>query len=168
MDDFLVKPYDERQMVDMLGRWLTPREAPATRGETIAAAPAPAASGVSKTTIDMAAIDKIRAIAAKRGSALLEQIVGQFAAISPPVVATMWKKTGEGDLEGVWQAAHNLRSSAAAIGAQRVSRRCAEIEATARDAKTLPSDAVLAALDNELAAAIHDLRELTEGDTRVA
>jgi HPt (histidine-containing phosphotransfer) domain-containing protein len=116
----------------------------------------------------MVTIGKIRAIAAKRGSALLEQIVGQFAAISPPVVATMRKKTGEGDLEGVWQAAHNLRSSAAAIGAHQVSRRCAEIEALASEAKTLPSDAVLAALDSELAAAIHDLRELTEGDTRVA
>ena len=26
MDDFLVKPFDERQMTAMLGRWLTPRE----------------------------------------------------------------------------------------------------------------------------------------------
>src|SRR5881394_2541309 len=32
MDDFLVKPYDELQIADMLGRWLTPRTA-------IAAAP---------------------------------------------------------------------------------------------------------------------------------
>ena len=34
--------------------------------------------------------------------------------------------------------------------------------------KILPSAAVLAALDGELAAVIHDLRELTEADSRVA
>src|SRR5258708_29775644 len=46
MDDFLVKPYDEQQMIDMLGRWLAPREAPSPRDETPAiatAGPAPAA-----------------------------------------------------------------------------------------------------------------------------
>ena len=171
MDDFLVKPYDEQQMVDMLGRWLAPREVSATRGETpavAAAAPVPAASGVSEATLDMVAIGKIRAIAAKRGSSLLDQIVSQFAAISPPVVATMREKADAGDLEGVWQAAHNLRSSAAAIGAHRVSRCCAQIEAMASDSKMLPSEAMLAALDGALAAAIHDLRELTEADSRVA
>jgi HPt (histidine-containing phosphotransfer) domain-containing protein len=68
----------------------------------------------------------------------------------------------------VWQEAHNLRSSAAAIGAHRVSRRCAEIEAITSEGGALPGDAVLAALDNELAAAIHDLRQLTEVDDRVA
>ena len=171
MDDFLVKPYDEEQMIDMLGRWLAPREVSATGGETpavAAAAPVPAASGVSEASLDMVAIGKIRAIAAKRGSSLLDQIVGQFAAIAPPVVATMREKADAGDLEGVWQAAHNLRSSAAAIGAHRVSRCCAQIEAMASDSKMLPSEAMLAALDGALAAAIHDLRELTEADSRVA
>jgi two-component system, sensor histidine kinase and response regulator len=168
MDDFLVKPYDEEQMVDMLGRWLAPREVALTRGETIAAAPMPAASGISEPTLDMVAIGKIRAIAAKRGSSLLDQIVGKFAAISPPLVATMREKTGERDLQGVWQVAHNLRSSAAAIGAYRVSRRCAEIEAMACENNVLPLEAVLDALDSELATAIRDLRELTEVDSRVA
>src|SRR5258705_8766329 len=98
----------------------------------------------------MAAIGKIRAIAAQRGSSLLEQIVSQFTAISPPIVAAIHERATEGDLGGVWQAAHNLRSSAAAIGAHRVSRRCAEIEAMTCDAKILPTDAILAALDSDL------------------
>jgi CheY-like chemotaxis protein len=166
MDDFLVKPYDEEQMVDMLGRWLDPREVAVTRGETIATAPVPA--GVSEAVLDMVAIDKIRAIAAKRGSSLLEQIVSQFRAISPPLVATMREKAQDGDLQGVWQEAHNLRSSAAAIGAYRVSRCCAEIETMANQNSNLPSDEVLTALERELATAIHALRELTEADSRVA
>jgi len=165
MDDFLVKPYDEEQMVDMLGRWLAPREVAVTRGETIAT-PGPAV--VSEAVLDMVAIDKIRAIAAKRGSSLLEQIVSQFRAISPPLVETMREKARDGDLQGVWQEAHNLRSSAAAIGAYRVSRCCAEIETMANQNRNLPDEAVLTALERELAAAIHALRELIEADTRVA
>jgi CheY-like chemotaxis protein len=168
MDDFLVKPYDEEQMVDMLGRWLVPSEASLTDGVAIAAAPVPAPVGVVEAALDMVAIGKIRAIAAKRGSSLLEQIVTKFGAIAPSIVATMRERTGDRDLQGVWQAAHNLKSSAAAIGACRVSRRCAEIEAMATENKILPSDAVLDALDSELAAAIHDLRELTEVESRVA
>ncbi len=166
MDDFLVKPYDEEQMVDMLGRWLAPREVAVTGGETFATAPVPAS--VSEAVLDMVAIDKIRAIAAKRGSSLLEQIVDQFRAISPPLVETMREKARDGDLQGVWQEAHNLRSSAAAIGAYRVSRCCAEIETMANQNRNLPDEAVLTALERELAAAIHALRELIEADTRVA
>jgi len=168
MDDFLVKPYDEQQMIDMLGRWLTPREVSLTRGNGIAAAPVPPAAGVTEATLDMVAIGKIRAIAARRGSSLLEDIVTQFAEISPPLVATMLEKIREGDLPGVWHAAHNLRSSAAAIGACLVSRRCAEIESMARENKTFPSEEVLTALDRELAGAIQQLRELTEVDSRAA
>ena len=47
--------------------------------------------------------------------AAVEQIVSQFRAISPPLVETMREKARDGDLQGVWQDAHNLRSSAAAI-----------------------------------------------------
>ncbi len=168
MDDFLVKPYDEQQMVDMLGRWLAPRAMTAPPGETVAAAPGPPPPALSDTTLDMVAIDKIRAIAAKRGTSLFDDIVTQFAALSPTAIATLREKTGEGDREAVWQAAHALRSSAAAVGACRVSQRCAEIEAMARDHQILPSEAVLTGLDADLAAATRDLRALSEIDSRVA
>ncbi|MFI4947452.1 MAG: response regulator [Alphaproteobacteria bacterium] len=168
MDDFLVKPYDEQQIADLLGRWLAPRAMTAPPGETVAAAPAPPPPALSDTTLDMVAIDKIRAIAAKRGTSLFDDIVTQFAALSPTAIATLREKTGEGDREAVWQAAHALRSSAAAVGACRVSQRCAEIEAMARDHQILPSEAVLTGLDADLAAATRDLRALSEFDSRVA
>ena len=38
----------------------------------------------------------------------------------------------------------------------------------ARDSEILPSEAILAALDNEVAAASRELRELVELDSRVA
>ena len=68
----------------------------------------------------------------------------------------------------MWQAAHNLRSSAAATGAYKVSQRCAEIEAIAGKDKKSPSEAVFNALDSELAMAIRALRELTKVNEGVA
>src|SRR5205085_7182111 len=59
MDDFLVKPFDEQQMLDMLGRWLTPQAMTPTAdnsGTQVARSPLPGA------TIDMAAVEKILAI----------------------------------------------------------------------------------------------------------
>jgi two-component system, sensor histidine kinase and response regulator len=165
MDDFLVKPFDQQQMVDMLGRWLTPRELPAPADKM--AGGRPAATPV-ETTLDMGAIEKIRAIAGKQGASLLGRVVAQFTATSTPLAAAIREKSAAGDPQAVWRAAHNLKSSAAAVGACRVSQRCAEIEALARDDDTLPAEAVLAALDGELAAACRDLRELIEVGSGVA
>ncbi len=61
----------------------------------------------------------------------------------------------------MWRAAHNLKSSAAAIGARQLSRRCAEIEALARDGGAVPPREQLDALDADLAAAMQSLKELT-------
>jgi two-component system, sensor histidine kinase and response regulator len=161
MDDFLVKPFDEQQMVEMLGRWLTPREVAVTLDE-------PAAAAAAARTIDMAAIEKIRAISGSRGASLLSRVVTQFAETSPPFVATMREKCAAGDPEAVWRAAHSLRSSAAAVGALRVAQCCAEIEALARDDHFLPPEATLLALDNELTAVTQDLRTLADQEARVA
>jgi len=60
----------------------------------------------------------------------------------------------------VWRTAHSLKSSAAALGAGQLSRRCAEIEASARRGALSPVGDLLEALDSDLAAAQRGLREL--------
>jgi two-component system sensor histidine kinase/response regulator len=174
MDDFLVKPFDEQQMVEMLGRWLTPRdvtdhhdaapnhpdEAPDEQDEVIAKAP----STGSSHALDMAAIDKIRAIGGSRHPALLHGVVTRFAETSPPIVAIIREKSGEADMAGVWHAAHNLKSSAAALGARVVTQLCSDIETRARDEDTLPSDATITLLEVELKTATRQLLELAAAD----
>jgi len=162
MDDFLVKPFDEQQMTAMLGRWLTPRDIAAA--QVPVSAPEPATPPLVNTPLDMAAIEKVRAVGAKHGSALFSRVVAQFGTVSMPLLATMREKTAAGDTEAVWRAAHAMRSSAAAIGAATVAWRCGEIEAAARVNDVLPSEAILAALDAELAAADQALHELVALD----
>jgi two-component system, sensor histidine kinase and response regulator len=161
MDDFLVKPYDDVQIADMLGRWLTPRAAV----ETGMKAP-PQAEPASDTTatLDMRTIEKIRRIPGEDGSSLLRQVVLRFTANAGPLLADIREKARSGDPEALWRAAHSLRSTAASIGATRVSRACAEIEMKARENGVLPPEPMLAALDAELSAAIRALNELSRGE----
>ena len=165
MDDFLVKPYDDVQIADVLGRWFTPRTevtrpsaGNTSRVETVDAYPA-------ASTLDMATIAKIRRIPGEDGSSLLRQVISRFAANADPLIADIRAKAREGDPEAMWRAAHGLRSSAASIGAYRVSQLCSEIEALARDNGILPAEAVLAALEGELRAATRDLNELAAAET---
>jgi CheY-like chemotaxis protein/HPt (histidine-containing phosphotransfer) domain-containing protein len=165
MDDFLVKPYDELQIADMLGRWLMPCTSIVTPPTDSAPSANEWPSSAKPTTrLDMAAVDRIRRIPGENGSSVLGQVVSQFATTSAPLLATMRAKSRDCDPQAVWRAAHNLKSSASAIGACRVSQCCEEIEALARDNGILPAEALLTALETELAAATGALNELLMAD----
>ena len=157
MDDFLVKPYSAPQLAEALRRWLRDRErAPVPRN----AAPAPAPAKGADGPIDTAKIDEIRALKTGGGAALLQRVVSQFTAAAAPLAVTIRAKTGEGDADAVWRAAHSLKSSAAAVGAIRLSRHCAEIEAKARATGTEAVHQLLDVLDAELASATQGLQTL--------
>ena len=72
----------------------------------------------------------------------------------------MREKAGEGDLEGVWQAAHNLRSSAAATGAYKVSQGLLDRFGSARVVDTPISELGFAGLG--IGAAMVGLRPVIE------
>ncbi len=147
MNDFLVKPFDEQQLAQALRRWLPGRE----RTGVDAGPPEPPA-------IDGATIDKIRAI---RGDpSLLQRVIGKFLDAAPALVAEIRARTEAGDAEAVWRAAHGLKSSAGAIGAQILAERCAAIEAPARRQGDLPDRAALDGLDAALAAATQALADI--------
>src|SRR5207244_4094229 len=151
MDDFLVKPYDELQIADILGRWLTPRTAimPAPGSDMPVGEERPS-SPAAATRLDMVAVDRIRWISGDDGSSLLGQVISQFTAVSGPLLATMRAKSRDSDPQAVWRAAHSLKSSASAIGACRVSQHCEEIEASARGNGILPIAEIIASLEGQV------------------
>jgi CheY-like chemotaxis protein/HPt (histidine-containing phosphotransfer) domain-containing protein len=155
MDDFLVKPFEEQQLVETLGRWLTPIEIAPTPAVAELPPPAPPAA-----TIDMSAIDKIRAIAGKNGSSLLERVVSQFADTAPGLADTIRTHCDAGDPDAMWRVAHNLKSSAAAVGAHLVSAKSAEIETIGRTHGHLPAQDLVDTLKREVTAAVFDLHAL--------
>ena len=154
MDDFLVKPFDQSQIVAGLRRWIGPLERSATA--VAAAAPAKAVP----TTLDNDAIQKIRSVDSTGNDVLLKKVVSQFATSAPPLVAAIRAKCDAGDGEALWRAAHSLKSSAAALGAKQLSLHCADIEALARASGAEPVKVLLDMLENEFSAALGQLQQL--------
>ena len=156
MNGFLVKPYSAAQLVDTLRRCLPGRE----RAPLPPAAATASAVDPREAAIDAAKINEIRALKGE-GDSLLKRVVAQFAKAAPPLAAAIRAKADEGDSEAVWRAAHSLKSSAAAIGATRLSRHCADIEAMTRETGvTAAVRLLLDSLDVELATATQALQTL--------
>src|SRR6185437_1315381 len=114
---------------------------------------APAVAATART-IDMEAIDKIRSIAGKNGVSLLQRVVAQFADTAPVLAETIRAQREAGDPDAMWRTAHNLKSSAAAVGARLVSEKAAEIEAIGRGEGRVAEAEAVAALDGMISAAI--------------
>jgi HPt (histidine-containing phosphotransfer) domain-containing protein len=70
------------------------------------------------------------------------------------------KSQSDGASEDIRRIAHTLKSSSAALGAKCVSRCCAEIELRAGRGELAPLPAFLSALEEELSAAVGQLREI--------
>jgi two-component system, sensor histidine kinase and response regulator len=168
MDDFLVKPFDEVQIGEMLRLWIpdceqAPRHKTETHAETRSAANRAAESGLPPI-IDMNAINRIRAIRGRNGDSLFERVVGQFADTAPSLVAAVRQHWEAADAEGVWRAAHSLKSSAATLGAERLARRCVQIETLARNSGVDAVRSLVEALESDLIAAQEGLRNLVEAE----
>jgi CheY-like chemotaxis protein len=155
MDDFLVKPFDNRQLTEMLLGWLgqDPEREVASGTETTK----PADDG---DVMDMAVIDGLRSLDRKGSPSKLGRAIFRFEEIAPQLVAAICETCAAADAEALWRAAHSLKSSAGALGAKRLARSCAEIELRARGGSVNDTRQLVAALDGELSAAIRGMRTL--------
>jgi HPt (histidine-containing phosphotransfer) domain-containing protein len=123
MDDFLVKPFTMTKLRDLLERW---------SNKTLRALPQPPTSDATDTrevTLDTRAIDAIRAL---RTPDLIERIVDLYLQRSPQLIASGDKAAGAADLSMLATAAHELKSSSANLGGERLARICKDCENAAR------------------------------------
>ncbi len=158
MDGFLVKPFEEAQLVDTLNRWLS------TRKRAVAMAPKEdkaSDKAPGDAPVDLVAIERLRQIKGKRSGDLLRRVVEQFISLAPTLAATVRDKAADGDAETVWRAAHSLKSSSAAVGAVQLALQCGAIESAAREKGIKPSKMQLDALDTEIATVSRVLNDLS-------
>jgi len=128
MDDYLGKPFTSVQLLLTLQHWLG--AAPAA--ETAAPAPSPAADEVGPP-VDERAIDELRSVHPERGARIVARAVGSFLGNTPLLLDRMAKAMTAQDADALRQASHALKSSAAQLGALRLSSLAREIEQHARD-----------------------------------
>lgn len=162
MDDFLVKPIDDQQLAETLARWLSPQGSTAhgSSGDGHGSPSNAQAKFAREAVIDMAVIEGLRALDRKDAPSRLARAVSFFAEVAPPLAITIREQCEKSDAESLWRAAHSLKSSAGALGARRLSQRCAEIEAHARNLHIEATRPLVEGIDGDLAAAMRDLQAL--------
>jgi len=166
MDDFLVKPFGDQQFAKTLGRWLDERRSAVIADLHPSGAPHSRANEAVIPVIDTAVTDGLRARDGKGGVSRLGRAVTLFIENAPLLVATISESHANGDAEALWRAAHSLKSSAAALGAKRLSLASAEIEHGSRTSGVAAVTALVAGMENELSAATKALQALI-GDAHV-
>ncbi len=128
MDDYVAKPIDPDALAAVLERWTPEPGAPS--GGDATAGPGGAALAVvpDEHHIDPAQIEGLSELRTPDGGSLLATFISSFTRRADNRLATIRSCAVSADDEALAMAAHELRGSAATIGAVRVAALCAELE----------------------------------------
>jgi len=148
MDDCLTKPFTIRGLSECItslraesGKPPTEEHAPEPRDEIA-------------DPLDPEMLVSLRSIAGGDG-AMLARIFDLFLAHAPAQLSALEKAASEGDLAQTATAAHALKSPSMNIGALRLGKLCADLEARARAGdRALLSETPLAEIEGEFAAVV--------------
>jgi signal transduction histidine kinase/CheY-like chemotaxis protein/CHASE3 domain sensor protein len=105
MDDVLGKPLDFPRLIEMLTQWL-PNQA---------------------MTLDPAALAKLSKFKSQEQD-LVEALIEDFIQTAPQSLEEIFQAVAAGNLQAAQDAAHGLKSSAAALGAMQLSKDCQAVE----------------------------------------
>ena len=156
MDEVLAKPFREALLKDTL-RSLIAGENPRSLEDSDQE---PASEADPTMPVDRSVLDGVSAFQGGNGQLLLRNLVARFADTARTQLSLLRKSQSDGASEDIRRIAHTLKSSSAALGAKCVSRCCAEIELRAGRGELAPLPAFLSALEEELSAAVGQLREI--------
>ncbi len=132
MDDYLSKPFERQQLMDVLARWLPPT---ITAKDSAPSSPAPGSSSPSEPAgpcLDQRTLNGIRALQRPGAPDLLGKLVALYFESAPDLLQRMREATNRSDPEDLRQAAHALKSSSANLGALSFAALCKELEERGR------------------------------------
>jgi CheY-like chemotaxis protein len=125
MNDFITKPIDPKELNRVLMTWL-PRKKLFFPGT---AAMRPEERRAAAKSGDVAVLDQAAGLASLQGDeASYREILASFQRIHGGDAASAAAMLAQGDAQGARRVAHTLKSSAAMIGAGKLSRAAAEVE----------------------------------------
>jgi PAS domain S-box-containing protein len=125
MDDFVAKPVNLATLGRVLATWLYPAGGDDVDGTGVAPADA------SATTMDGEVLDRL--CEELDDPSLVVTVVATYRRELPGRVAGIEDAARSSDFEELGAIAHTLKSTSAAVGAERLSRLCKELEQLARD-----------------------------------
>ena len=154
MDDYLAKPFKPERLAEILSQWLA---APAAWGEDTEPKPGGADrdGAAEEETVDAATLEQLRSMM----GAGFGQLVTQFQSSSADLMEAMDQAAEAGDWDGLYRAAHTLKSSSGNLGAQRLHTLCRDLEEAAKQGPVADAQGHLAAIREERERLIAKLEE---------
>lgn len=112
--------------------------------------------------LDPQALERLRELDPGGQSKLLARIVDAFSTSVARLLPQINKALEAGDLAAIHHVAHTLKSSSASIGAIKLSRLCADIEAVSRTGRSDGLADAIAAFNTEVGAVQGALNSMLE------
>lgn len=160
MNDYLSKPFNNAQLRDLLGNWLSmPSDAPTPLpNQTTTIQPTVTVMEPTMETdiFQPEALAELRNMGKQLGRDLHSNTLGMFLKQAPEQITEMRSAMHKGDTDTVQRIAHNLKSTSAFLGASALSERSASLEA----ACTADDQSNDVALIDAIAAAFEAVRPL--------
>jgi CheY-like chemotaxis protein/HPt (histidine-containing phosphotransfer) domain-containing protein len=176
MDDYLAKPVHRNELRVTLVRHLAAAAAGRSPGpQADAAAPVEGSTlqpGPGPVTDDIPHVDRARlaeiGITGADGRVMLRELANLFAVETPELIAMIGDGLDGNDAERVHHAAHTLKGSAGALGAERIAFLATRLDEVAKAAlegtgSLDGADALLARIDTAFGATMTELRSLSRG-----
>ncbi len=157
MDDYLTKPFSRADLADVIDRWVAAEGAPVD-GQVEAEEARPESDrdeaddqrGSDEGTLDDSVLDQLAALPNAESSGLVARVVALFVETSYPIGAEIREAAEQGDLEQLRTRAHRLKGSSFEVGAVRLARLCARVEALGREGSLDEAVEIVPELEGEL------------------
>ncbi len=130
MDDFLSKPFEQKQLRAVLDYWLN-QESTIIHKQEIEPANESTEEQLDKI-LDQKALDQIRALQQPGKPDLLKKVVAIYLKTAPGLLQNLQDATAANDAEAFYKAAHSLKSSSANLGADSLAAIAKELEMRGR------------------------------------
>ncbi len=163
MDDYLTKPFTEKQLRTVLARWLT-MSAPPVTADPPAEPPVPDVdSGTAAASpLDPVTLDTLRQLGERRGQDVLGTIVQMYLDRTPALVATLQDAVARQDAEGIRQQAHTFKSNCGHVGAMALVELCQELEDRGAAQLTTDTAELMRVIETEYASVQDALKVLMQ------
>ena len=160
MDDYVSKPFTQDELSDVLLRWFQPKHlqaSTASGAEATEVTPIRGARAVGgrqsqsvsdNSPLDGRVLDRLRKIS-PNGDTVLRKVVERYLEATPKLIETLQRAADENDSDGLFRAAHTLKSSSGMLGAGHLMALCRELEHIGKADSTEGAVAKLGELRNE-------------------
>lgn len=172
MDDYLTKPFTERQLREVLSKWVRRAASAEPPGTPVSVAQLQGVAGQPTTSheeispaLDLKALDSIRALQRPNRPNVLASVLRKYLDNSRESVEALRAAIRSGDPAAVQAIAHRLKSSSAQLGALAVAARCKELEQIGIRKDLVDADRVFEQLQSEYVTVCTTFRnEIAKGD----